>query len=105
MKQLIFIAVLFVAFSTAKAQQKVLPDTIRIKLTKNELQEIANKLDSVENILVRSSTWPSNQVAAFNARIQASFMTLWVQTNKQLIVTDTTKKPVVKVIPKKASTH
>lgn len=104
-KSIITIAIALCSIG-AYCQQKVLPDTIRVKFTKTELQEIANKLDSVENMIVKTSTLPSYQVMSFNARIQAAFLTLWIQTNKQLVTVDTTKKPVVnKAIVKKVSPH
>lgn len=83
MKTILTIAALFIVFSAAQAQK--LPDTIKIKLSARQFQVIAGKIDSLETLLVNTSTLPSNALSAFNHRVNQAFDVLYKQVQEQLV--------------------
>lgn len=83
MKKLILPALL--ALSLSASAQK-LPDTVKFKLTAPQILAISAKLDSIQLLLTNTSTAPSAQVSAFEARVNAVFSPMWLQVQKQIVV-------------------
>lgn len=82
MKSLYTTLALALIVSAGYAQSK-LADTSRIKLTAPQIIAISAKVDSMQMLLSNTSTLPGYQIAAFNARVQACFMALWLQVQAQ----------------------
>lgn len=83
MKQL-YITIAFALIVSAGFSQQKLADTTHIKLTPAQVIAISAKVDSMQMLLSNTSTLPGYQISAFNARVQACFMALWLQIQAQV---------------------
>jgi hypothetical protein len=84
MKYLYLTLALMIVAIVCRAQNQI-PDTLKLKLSKNELLSITSKIDSLEAILGSTSTLPANQVNSFNQRANNAFSVMWKQIQEQII--------------------
>lgn len=87
MKQNLIIAIAVVAslFVTAASAQTHLPDTVTVKLSQRDLFAITQRVDSLQNLLSATSTYPANQITSFNQRLNIALSVMYDQIRRQMV--------------------